>query len=279
MLAVIGLTIYNFNLRGTAPVGVLAPGEQQDSQTAEKAAASPPKNRKPIADEDPKEWGQFRHDSEAILDKATLIRGYELPAYWRVLDWVQSQSLADFKGRTLPEVPFQDFIHHPSKYRGRPVRVDLQVQRVLSFEPEGGGKNSKPKKLYELWGMPTALDGWLYVVVTPELPPGFPAGKDVEVRTTVYGYFFKLQGYQPFGAKPNARPLVAPLIMGRVVPIAVVAGPTPQSAALSGVVLLIGGVILVAVVAAGIVAARRKPVSRMESSLAWPDTMDEVEND
>ena len=38
--------------------------------------------------------------------------------------------------------------------------------------------------------------------------------------TVVYGYFFKLQGYQPADSKPNARPLVAPMIIGRVAPVA-----------------------------------------------------------
>ena len=85
------------------------------------------------------------------------------------------------------------------------------------------GRWLRPKKLYELWGVPTELDGWWYVVVTPELPPGFPVGKNVEVTTTVYGYFFKLQGYQQFDAKPDARPQLAPMIIGRVAPVAVVA--------------------------------------------------------
>jgi hypothetical protein len=275
MLAVMGLAIYK--LGGWRPVAVPAPAERQDVQSVEKARATAPKNRKPVADEDPKEFDEFRADAGSILDKATVIRAFELPAYWRVLNWVQSQSLADLRGRSFPEVPFQELIQHSNKYRGRPVRVELLVRRVLSFEPDRGGKESRPKKLYELWGWPAASDGWLYVVVTPELPPGFPTGKDIEVTTIVYGYFFKLQGYQPADAKPNARPLLAPLILGRVAPVAAVAGPAPRYA-LYGVVLLIGVVILAVVIAGWIVAARRKPVSRTDESLTWPDTMDEVQN-
>jgi hypothetical protein len=272
---VIGLTICNLRGRGTMPA--LAPDEQQDTQSEEEPTAGPPKSRKPIADEDPQEFKQFLHDSEAVLDKATVIRAFELPAYYRILNWIQSQSLADLKARFLPEIPFQDLVHHPGKFRGRPVRVELLVRRVLSFEPERAGSNSGPKKLYELWGWPSESDGWLYVVVTPELPPGFPVGKDIEVATTVYGYFFKLQGYQPADAKPNARPLVAPLIMGRVAPVSVVARPAPHSS-FNVAVLLIGSAILVVVIGGWIVAARRKPAYRTESSLPWPDALDEVEN-
>jgi hypothetical protein len=32
----------------------------------------------------------------------------------------------------------------------------------------------------------------------------------------VEGYFLKLQGYQPGNAKPNARPIRAPLLIGRI---------------------------------------------------------------
>ena len=301
MLGVIGLTIWNLKGRGMSTVW--GPAAQQDAQPAAKAAATPAKNRKPVADEDPKEFEEFRLDSGAILDKATVIRAFELPAYWRAMNWVQLQSLADLRGRSFPTVPFQDLIQHPSKYRGRPIRVELLIRRVVSFEPDRQGKDSRPKKLYELWGWPAASDGWLYVVVTPDLPPGFPIGKDIEVMTVAYGYFFKLQGYQPADAKPNARPLVAPLIIGRVAPVGAVAAvagtdPTRQenylswlvhSAGLAGVVLLVGGAILVIVIAGWIVMAWRKPGPRMKSSVAWPDTldvnaidpdaMDEVEND
>jgi hypothetical protein len=281
MLGVIGLTIWNLNGRGMSTVW--GPAKQQDVRPVEKAAATPAKNRKPVADEDPKEFEEFRLDSGAILDKATVIRAFELPAYWRMLNWVESQSLADLRGRSFPSVPFQDIIQHPSKHRGRPVRVELLIRRVVSFEPDGGGKDSRPKKLYELWGWPAASDGWLYVVVAPELPPGFPTGKDIEVTTTVYGYFFKLQGYQPADAKPNARPLVAPLIIGRVAPVAVAAADANAGRLMYGLgwsvlVLAIGGAILLVVILGWIITARRRPTCKLAASMALPDTMDEVEN-
>jgi hypothetical protein len=44
-----------------------------------------------------------------------------------------------------------------------------------------------------------------------------PIGSSVEEQATFYGYFLKLQGYEPGGAKPNERPLAAPLLIGRMV--------------------------------------------------------------
>ncbi len=222
----------------------------------------------------PSSGNSFAAAAEAIMDKSTFIHDYELPAYWRLMDWVQSQSLADFEARSLPRVPFQNFLQHPGKYRGRPVRVALEIRQAQSIELDDKGKGSRPKKLYELWGVPTELDGWWYVVVTPELPPGFPLGKNLGITTTVYGYFFKLQGYQQFDAKPDARPFLAPLIIGRVAPVAVVAAPAPWNP-LSFVVLVVGGLIFVAVVVGWLVAARRKPASRTATSFDWPDTMDD----
>jgi hypothetical protein len=280
MLAVIGLTIYN--LQPKTPVGVAVPDAQEsapqdmqpNSQPAEMVAAKPPKDRKPVADEDPKQWEQFRRDSEAILDRSTVTHGYELPAYWRVVDWVQSQSLADLKARSFPEVSFHDLLNYPGKYRGKPVRVELLIHVVESKDVESRKKGVKPKKLYELWGRPTALNGWLYDVVTPELPPGFPQGRDVEVTTTVYGYFFKLQGYQPFDAKPDARPLLAPVIIGRVTPAAVVASPAPPSPAVSNVVwLAVSAIFVVMIIGWIVVSRRRRPLPQTEEPLEWPDAM------
>ena len=306
MLAVIGLTIYNLHQRASvasfAPEKVVhnpkgteeiagktafvEPGKGDSPifadtkigkvppQTPQSpSAAAPAKKRKPIADEDPEQWEQFRRRSEAIMDKSTFIHDYELPAYWRVMNWVQSQSLADLQARSLPQVPFQNFLQHPGKYRGRPVRVALDIRQVQSIELDDKGKGSRPKKLYELWGVPTELDGWWYVVVTPELPPGFPLGKSLGVTTTVYGYFFKLQGYQQFDAKPDARPFLAPMIIGRVAPVTTVVAPAPPNP-LSYIVLAVGGLIFVAVVVGWIVAARRKPISLRATSFDWPDAMD-----
>ena len=54
------------------------------------------------------------------------------------------------------------------------------------------------------------------VVITPELPPGFPTGASVSQTATFHGYFFKLQGYFEAGAAPRSKPLQAPMFLGKL---------------------------------------------------------------
>ncbi|MFZ1933746.1 MAG: hypothetical protein WCB27_03315 [Thermoguttaceae bacterium] len=286
MLTVIGLTICNLYQRASvdAPRGTEEVVEKTSSvggtlsrqpSASRSVAAAAKKSRKPAPDEDPEQWKQFRRRSEAILDRSTSIHRTDMPAYRQVMDWVQSQSLANFQARSLPQVPFQDFLQHPDKYRGRPVRVALEIRQVMSFEPENAGKDGMPKRLYELWGVPTELSGWLYVVVTPELPPGFPIGRGLGATTTAYGYFFKVQGYEPFDAKLNARPLLAPMIIGRVAPVSVAGVVAAPWNPLSVILWVVGGLILVAVVGGWGVAVWRRPSSRTAAAFGLPAAMDD----
>ena len=118
------------------------------------------------------------------------------------------QSLAELKDRDPPEAVFQQLRQHPGKYRGKLLELELSVRRVVTYDVEKENP-AGVKRLYELWGWPTAGRGWFYVVVTPDLPPGFPTDIDISQTVRVYGYFFKLQGYQPANAQPNAAPLAA----------------------------------------------------------------------
>lgn len=297
MLTVIGMTIYNLHersrrgevasggtqyveaegdARGTEEVvgGTSSEGEGSRRQLPPSPAVA--KKRTPAPEENAEQWKMFARRSEAIVDRATSIRGYEMPAYWQVLGWVDEQSLADLQARKLPQLPFKDYLQHPSKLRGRAIRVALEIRQVTKFDvkdPQG-----KLVTLYELWGVPTELDGWLYVVVTPELPSGFPMGKNLGIVTTAYGYFFKVQGYQPFDAKPNARPLYAPMIIGRVGPVSMAAPPAPASP-FSWVVLVGGSAMLIVIIAGWIVAARRKTNSRPASEFGLPEAIDDATGD
>ena len=112
--------------------------------------------------------------------------------------------------------------------------------------------------------------GWLYDVITPELPAGFPEGAGIKQRVRVYGYFFKLQGYYPLGAKPNARPQIAPLIIGRVESVQTPVPVNPAEEMLTKIVLAGGGVILLGAIGYWVVAARRKKSARATAGSAWP---------
>ncbi len=189
----------------------LAPGERPP-EVDERAAAE----AWPIDDRDPAEAAAFAHEIQTVADRETLVLGVELPAYYRLLKWLRSQSAEELAAREPKPAVFQQLMQHPDKYRGKLVTTDLTVNRAISYEVTEEN-SAGVKKLYELWGWPTTGQGWLYVIVTPELPPGFPEGATFPSQTVrVTGYFFKLQGYQPANAKPYARPLIAPLIVGQI---------------------------------------------------------------
>ena len=144
MLAVIGLTIYNLNGRGN--LAVVAPPDRQDKPPVNKAARPFPRT----GSRSPTKTRSSGSSSAAIAKRSWTRRrsstDMSSPRIAHVMGWIQSQSLADLRGRAFPEVPFQDFIQHPSKHRGRPVRVELLVRRVLSFEPEDAGKKENAGK-------------------------------------------------------------------------------------------------------------------------------------
>lgn len=220
-------------------------------------------------DRNPEEAAEFRRQAEAITDWGLAIQGIENPAYWRLLSWLGGQSLDELEKRDPPRAVFQQLRQHPNKYRGKLLSVELSVVRVNTYEVEQENP-AGIKRLYELWAWPTSGSGWFYVVVTPELPEGFPT--EIEIRQTVrvYGYFFKLQGYQPANAKPNAPPLAAPMIVGRVEWIRLVTPTNPAEVALSYMLLAGGGVLLVGVIGYWVIAARRKKLSHAAAAAHWP---------
>jgi hypothetical protein len=234
-----------------------APTDQADDQLPPAAPRLEDAETSAADDRNDEERSAFRWETQGMSDQSTLIQGVELPAYRRLFKWITSQSTEDLARRNPPDAVFQQLTQHSDKYRGDLLTLELTVRRVEK-DPVAAANPAGVEHVYQLWGWPTSGRGWLYVVVTPELPPGFPEGADVYQTVRVYGYFFKLQGYQPANAKPNARPLVAPLIVGKLVwqPNTPTANPAEQ--ALSLVFLVGGGLIVLCAIGYWFVAARRK---------------------
>jgi hypothetical protein len=295
LLVVIGMTIERnrpWQRRGAPPERVAArqshnpapsdvaltatPAEERTSlPNPEKDADGPPQAAAATGpdDRDPDEAEEFRRQIEAVkgLDLATAIDHTEMPAYWRVLKWVRAQTTAQLAARAPIAAVFQELIQRPNKFRGKLVTVELTVRQAFRQEDLSPTAPAGFDKLYELRGWPTANDGWIYYVITPELPPGFPEGAEIQQTVRVYGYFFRVLGYHPGKAKPDARPVPAPLIIGRVewVPKAV---PTanPGEATLSYIVLAVGGAILLSVIGYWFVEARRKKNTPKRVDVDWP---------
>jgi hypothetical protein len=276
MLVVIGLTIERTGpWRRNLPVPNPPQGVNQQS-AGPAIAPDPPVMASDAADSpddrDPDEMAAFRHEIETVADGATLILPVEMPAYWRLLKWVTDRSTAELAARHPRRVTFQELRQYPDKYRGQLVELELNIRQAFANEEMAANNPAGVTKLYELWGFPTAGRGWLYDVLTPEVPAGFPEGSGIKQTVRVYGYFFKLQGYQPLGAKPYAPPQVAPLIIGRIESVSTAAAVNPAEETLTYIVLIGGGAILLCAIGYWIVAAQRRKSSRAQAGSAWPSS-------
>lgn len=151
---------------------------------------------------------------QAVSDRTTELQPEEMPIYWRMFEWSKNQSFAEMNRRAKGRVVLNDFMQSPEVWRGELVSLDLNVRQVLAYDaPENP---AGVKKVYEIRGWTTESKAWLYFVVTAWIPPEMPVGADVYENVRVTGYFLKLQGYHAAGAGPEDKPLVAPLLVGRI---------------------------------------------------------------
>jgi hypothetical protein len=176
-------------------------------QTAKKEV--PPPLATGPTDQDPDEASAVAEEFQAVTDGTLEIQVEEMKSYKRILDWVRHQPFALLAKRARRDLVFNDLYNTPDKYRGQLVALDLNVRRVLKYDFEG-------QRVYEVWGWTTESKTWLYVAVVLDLPQGMPIGADVYEKARLAGYFFKLQGYHEAGAKPHAKPLRTPLLLGRL---------------------------------------------------------------
>ena len=148
-------------------------------------------------DKDPEEVEAIQEEFQAVSDAKLSIGPEEMPAYNRLLRWVQSQTLSEMRSRAKKDPVFTQFYQSPDKYRGQLFELKLNVRRILKY-------THNDLTLYEVWGWTAESRSWPYVGVVIDLPKGMPIGPDVYETVTLVGYFFKMQGYMEAGAKPRS---------------------------------------------------------------------------
>lgn len=280
MLLIMGITIQRFRPKGVIrAVGPAEVAPQADAQPQPVIAVQPgvaadkPEKAPPVPIErSEEEMETFRHDAEAIADRSLTILPVEQKAYFQLIRWVSEEPLSTLIAADPPEVNFQNLYLRPEKHRAELVQMELLVRRALKVEAPAGN-SAGVKTLYELWGWPADGHGRMYTVVTPELPPGFPIGMEVEETARVYGYFFKLQGYELGGAKPYAPPQFAPLLVGRIKWAPFISPnaefePGMYYASIAMVLLLAG------IIGYWVWIGRRKPAQLALRNATLPDTVD-----
>jgi hypothetical protein len=239
-----------------AGAGLAAQGkgpQAEESKTKESTSAPNAPAEAPApgpVSEDERAQAQLKDWLGIVTDKSLQMHPRENPAYYRLLKMAKEQTAEQMQQKARRDRRFNDFYTSAAAHRGELVQIELNVRRIVSFPVEEANE-AEVAQLYELWGWSEEAKAWLYVAVTPELPDGMPTGTTVEERVTFLGYFFKLQGYHEAGAKPNARPLFAPLLIGRLIwhpaPVRESRDPAWMWYVLAGAVVVIAGIIVVRV--------------------------------
>ena len=245
----------------------LADADDTTSSSADPAERqTPPVEALPAAvgptDEDPDQAEEVRQEFQAIADGTLKIQREEMEPYDRLVFWVKNQSFDRLRQRARSDLLFTNFHDEPDKYRGQLVTMKLNVRRILN-----AGDNRDGIHLYEVWGSTRESRDRLYVAMVVDLPKGMPIGPSVHETARFVGYFLKLQGYHSAGAKPDAVPDKAPLLIGRLRWEPIVAPPEEKTWEwVLGLSLLavIGAVLVLRLVYSRMI--RRKPAPRSITS-------------
>lgn len=142
-----------------------------------------------------------------VVDRRVGLRQSEADAYFGLLAKISRLPQSVLADAEVLEANYTVLMTEPEYYRGRLVRLQGVVKRLVGFS---AAENP--------YGVQTLYDVWLFTrdsgnnpihIRCTEVPRGIPQGlsisKDVEV--TVTGYFFRIEGYESQGGLHTA-PLV-----------------------------------------------------------------------
>ena len=271
MLAVIGL-LYSRAKEAKTWSWLIPQSEQENAAVAQASADAPVQLPQETILEGPTDLDDGQKDEvrkllAAVTDRQKLA-DVEMPAYWRLLGWAQSQSFADLDRRAKRDVALTKLHEQPDLYRGELIRLRLNVKRILDWDaPEN---SAGVKHVYEAWGWTNDSKARPYSVVFAELPTGIKLGTDVDQEIVFAGYFLKWLQYETFQGKKQT----APLLLGRVKPAPVAAPAVKTGWSMWDALFLAGGV---AIIAFGLWSAFRKSPPPRRLLAAEADTESALE--
>ena len=164
--------------------------------------------------QDPTLDGQTIDLLSLVSDNTLRMAKREMPAYWELVRRASISTFNELNELANSKTKFNDFYREPAKHRGELVSLELVVRRVTRFDAEVGNA-AGVRSVYEIWGSTDQSHAWLYVFITDKLPAGFDEESLLRKKANFAGYFLKLLAYHPGSAPPNAKPLLAPLLVGR----------------------------------------------------------------
>ena len=181
-------------------------------------------------DLDQSEQDDIKPAVSIITDGAVEMSNLDMPAYYRILTWVDHQSTALLRKRAKKDVRYSDFRKTPESMRLQLVELKLNVRQIVALTNPPKNGIDQPMTtddghpLYEVRGFTQEGGSNLYFGIVTDLPAGMPLGTSVNEDAKLVGYFFKLQGYislqQQLEAERTRKkptPLKAPVIIGRLI--------------------------------------------------------------
>lgn len=218
-------------------------------------------------DQDPEESEYMKEAFQAVTDSTLENTKVEMAAYHRLVQWSLNQPFELMNRRAQRNVLATQLFNAPDEYRGKLIRLNLLLIRVLKWDlkiyDEGvTGKDAKPSKIvpvYEAWGTTSDSGAHPYNVILVDLPPGMPTGNSVHNRVHFVGYFFKVQKYYDGLHRVNR----TPVLIGRA---DWQAPPTPGFQKTDWYISygFVGGVLVIAVVSLVVVfLSRRRRKNKM----------------
>lgn len=156
----------------------------------------------------PEEQERFRKYSAIVRDRTELMRR-EMVSYWQLMAWGRTQTFTELRERARIEPNFSELWEDPDRFRGVPIRLKLNVRRVIQYDAPTNDVGVA--EVFEAWGWTDNSKSYPYVVVFSDKPEGLPIGAEVESEVLFTGYFLKIMAYTAFDKR-----LAAPLLVGKV---------------------------------------------------------------
>lgn len=102
---------------------------------------------------------------------------------------------------------YVDLYQHPEEYWGRPITMTGHIQRSVVYS--AGENDYALDEICELWLYTDHSQTNPTVVITTQIPDGFPIGETTVDRVTVTGYFYRMYTYPARDAGRFAPLLIA----------------------------------------------------------------------
>jgi hypothetical protein len=141
----------------------------------------------------------------------TIPNARDNPGYRVLFERTRNTSPAELAAQSRQDVGFAQLIDNPPRYRGLPIHLEGTARRIV-IQDHNAPDVVPSGKFYEAWFWTPDSQRYPYTLAFEDAPKDLPTGKDVAVRLTFDGYFFKTILY--LDGKGVTR--FAPLLIGRV---------------------------------------------------------------